>query len=247
MASRLFTRQRYATGAVVAAGVALFPKTTLHAESPKVPESRKPIYDDYEDIPAAPSKINPPPTGSMIPSPTPSKSSSPTPTDRLAVQIGKTRMFIYAHVLAAENKVNQVMDSALNLESSFTSTIASLAPSPKSGEKLMPGSIYVLVAAMTGSIISRNRNIVLRVALPLAVGVGAGWVVLPVTMRNISDLVWKYEQRFPVVADSHIRTREGVEKAWRMARIHTQQAVNIVDDKVTAGREAAEGWVKKGK
>jgi organizing structure protein 2 len=156
-------------------------------------------------------------------------------------------MFIYAHVVAAENKVNEVMDSVLDLEQSFTSTVASLAPSRQSGEKLMPGSIYVLVAAMTGSIISRNRNIVLRAAVPLAVGIGAGWVVLPVTMRNVSDLMWKYEQKSPVIADAHIRTREAIEKTWRMARVHTKQAVSIVDDKVSAGREAAEDWVKKGK
>ena len=157
------------------------------------------------------------------------------------------RVFLYAHVAAAENKVNEVMDSALHLESSFTSTIASLAPSPQSGEKLMPGSLYLLVAAMAGSILSRNRNIMLRASIPLAVGVGAGCVVLPVTMRNVSDLLWKYEQRFPALADGHIRTREGIEKAWTMARVHTQQAVNIVDDKVSSSREAVEGWVRKGK
>lgn len=175
------------------------------------------------------------------------KSTSPTPTDRLALQIGKTRLFLYSHVAAAESKVNDFMDSVLHLESSFTSTVASLAPAPQTGEKLMPGSLYVLVAAMTGSIVSRNRNILLRASVPFAVGIGAGWVVLPVTMRNVSDLLWKYEQRFPAIADGHIRTREGIEKAWRMARIHTQQAVTIVDDKVSSGREAIEGWVKKGK
>ncbi|KAF4632769.1 hypothetical protein G7Y89_g5357 [Cudoniella acicularis] len=246
MASRLFLRQRFApvaAGALVA-GVALFPKSTLHAESPKGPEPRKPIYDDLEIAPPPPAKTSPP---STPPASTPTKSSSPTPTDRLAVQIGKTRMFIYGHAAAAENKVNEIMDSVMDLESSFTSTIASLAPPPQSGEKLMPGSLYVLVAAMTGSIVSRNRNIVLRAAIPLAIGIGAGWIVLPITMRNVSDQVWKYEQRFPAVADGHIRTREGIEKAWRMARIHTQQAVNIVDDKVSSGREAVEGWVKKGK
>jgi len=66
-------------------------------------------------------------------------------------------------------------------------------------------------------------------------------------MRNISDLLWKYEQRFPAVAGGHIRTREGIEKTLRMARLHTQQAVNIVDDKVSSGRESVEGWVRKGK
>lgn len=111
----------------------------------------------------------------------------------------------------------------------------------------MPGSLYVLVAAMTGSIIARNRNVLLRTTLPLVVGVGAGWVVMPITMRNISDLLWKYEEKFPAIADGHIRTRDGIEKAWRMARVHTQQAGNIVDEKITTGREAVEGWLKKGK
>ncbi|KAM3066340.1 hypothetical protein ACMFMG_003152 [Clarireedia jacksonii] len=139
------------------------------------------------------------------------------------------------------------MDSALNLESSFTSTIASLAPPPESGEKLMPGSIYVLVSAMTGSIISRNRNIVLRAAVPALVGIGAGWVVLPVTMRNVADLTWQYEKRFPAIADGHIRTRESVQRAWHMARVHSKQAYNIVDGKISEGREKVEEWVRKGK
>jgi len=111
----------------------------------------------------------------------------------------------------------------------------------------MPGSLYVLVAAMTGSIVSRNRNIVLRGLVPTVVGIGAGWVVLPYTMRNVSDLVWKYEQRFPAVADGHLRARAGIEKAWRMAKVHSQQAVSVVDEKVGGVRDAAEGWVKKGK
>jgi organizing structure protein 2 len=143
--------------------------------------------------------------------------------------------------------VNEVMDSAFDLETNFVNTIASLAPSRESGEKLVPGSLYVLVAAMAGSIVARNRNIVLRATLPLAVGIGAGWVVLPNTMGNVSDLLWKYEQRFPAIADGHIRTRDGIEKAWRMARVHTQQAGNIIDEKLTSGREVVEGWVQKGK
>jgi len=246
MASRLFLRQRVApaaTGAIFT-GLALFPKTVLHAEAPEGSEPKKPIYDDFESaVPAPPTKSTP----SSGTTETSTKPRSPTPTERLAAQIGKSRLFLHAHVAAAENKVNELMDSALHLESSFTSTIASLAPPPQSGEKLMPGTLYVLVAAMTGSIVSRNRNILLRATVPLAVGIGAGWVVLPITMRNVADLVWKYEQRFPAIADGHIRTREGIEKAWRMARIHTKQAVNIVDDKVTSGREAVEDWVKKGK
>jgi organizing structure protein 2 len=156
-------------------------------------------------------------------------------------------MFLHAHVAAAETRVNSIMDSFLHLENSFTSTIASLAPPPQSGEKLMPGSLYVLVAAMTGSIISRNRNIVVRGAVPLIVGIGAGWVVLPITMRNISELLWKYEEKFPAIADGHLRTKKSIQRAWEMTRVHTQAVVSTVDEKIGESREAIEGWVRKGK
>jgi organizing structure protein 2 len=111
----------------------------------------------------------------------------------------------------------------------------------------MPGAIYVLVASMAGSIVTRNRNILLRATFPLAVGVGAAWAVLPITMRNVSDLAWKYEQRFPVVADSHIRIREGIQQSARFAQVHANLGARMVDDKVTEAREVVEGWVKQGK
>ena len=175
------------------------------------------------------------------------KPRGPTPTDRLAGQIGKARLFLHKYVVLAEDKVNETVDSAFHLEQSFTNTIASLAPPRESGEKLMPGAIYVLVAAMAGSIVTRNRNILLRATVPLAVGIGAGWVVLPITMRNTADLAWKYEQRYPVIAQSHIRIRESLQNSFRFAKVHSDLGVRMVDEKVTEAREAIEGFVKQGK
>lgn len=171
----------------------------------------------------------------------------PTPTDRLAAQIGKARLFLYKQAVSAEDGVNAALDRAFNLERSFTSTLASLAPSRESGEQLMPGLVYVLVASMAGSILSRNRNIFFRASLPLALGISAGWVVIPVTMGNVSELLWTYEKRFPAVADAHVRTREGIQRAWYMTRIHAELGKSYVDDKVSDARDVVEGWVKKGK
>jgi organizing structure protein 2 len=111
----------------------------------------------------------------------------------------------------------------------------------------MPGAIYVLVASMAGSIISRNRNILLRAATPLALGIGAGWVVLPITMRNVSDLAWKYEQRVPAIAETHLKIREGLKQGVSFAKVHGEVGARLVDEKVTDAREAVEGWVKQGK
>jgi len=143
--------------------------------------------------------------------------------------------------------VNAAMSRAFSLEQSFTSTIASLAPPRESGERLMPGLVYVLVAGMAGSIVARNRNVLLRASAPLALGLGAAWAVLPVTMGNVSGLLWEYEQRFPAVADAHVRTREGVEKGVRFVKVHGDLAASKVTEAVAEVREKAEGWVRKGK
>lgn len=252
------------TATLVLGGLALRPQT-VHAEAP----SRKPIYDDLElalapppkvsAAPAAPAASAPqPPAATATTTTTPSEPAAqpaaqthsprrPTPTDRLAVQIGRARMFLYGQAVAAEDAVNSAVDKAFNLEQSFTGTVASLAPPRESGERLMPGAVYVLVAAMAGSIVARNRNVLLRAATPVAFGVGAGWVALPITMNNVSALAWKYEQRFPAVASTHVKARESVEQGWRFAKAHKDVGVRYVDDKVTSTREAVEAWVQKGK
>ena len=139
------------------------------------------------------------------------------------------------------------MSRAFDLEHSFTSTIASVAPARETNEKLMPGLIYVLVAGMAGSIVSRNRNILLRTSVPLALGIGAAWAVIPVTMTNASALLWRYEQKFPVIAETHVRTREGIEHGWTMAKVHTELAQRKVEESVSEAREKVESWVRKGK
>ncbi|UKZ51351.1 hypothetical protein TrVGV298_005110 [Trichoderma virens] len=248
MAARvLLQRRTFAPLAAAALGGIAFSPAVVFAEGPK----RKPIYDEVEHLSPLPVAPSPP---AILPSQPINDnadeepaSRAPTPTDRLAVQIGRARLFLYDIAVCAENKVNQTMDSAFDLEQSFTRTIASLAPPRESGEKLMPGAIYVLVAAMAGSILTRNRSVVLRATLPFALGVGAGWTVLPITMRNVSDLAWKYEQKFPVVAESHIKLREGIQKGIHFAKVHREVGVQYVDDKVTNVREAVENWVAQGK
>ncbi|KAH7170604.1 apolipo protein O-domain-containing protein [Dactylonectria macrodidyma] len=250
MAARvLLSRRSLAPLATLALGGMALTPATVFAEGPSNSFKRKPIYDNL-DLPSSnPAPTTPPPAAyePSQPAEDEHRSRAPSPTDRLAVEIGKVRMVLYQYAVAAENKVNQTMDSAFNLEQSFTSTIASLAPSRESGEQLMPGAIYVLVAAMAGSIITRNRNIVLRATFPLALGIGAGWTVIPITMRNVSDLTWKYEQRFPVIAESHVRLRESLRQGVSFAKVHSALGVRYVDEKVTDARETVEGWVQKGK
>jgi len=246
-----------AAAGILATGTILLPKTTLHAEAPPgdmvsharpplgftmaltiVQLVKKPIYDDIPAI-SSPHKHKPSDDDSAT------HTSSPTPTDRLAVQIRRARLSIYKGSLAAEAQIDNLMSSFLHMESSFTNTIASLAPPKESGERLLPGGIYVVVAAMAGSIISRNRNILLRSSVPVLVGIGAGWVVLPITTRNVGDLVWEYEKKAPVISENHLRIRGAAEKGWRQAKVHGAATARFVDEKVTQARETMEEWVRR--
>ncbi|KAJ5619804.1 hypothetical protein N7510_003788 [Penicillium lagena] len=231
---------------LLAGGIALYPRQTAFAEQPR--DLRKPIYDDFPaDIPE-PSKPAPPASQPLIswPSSEPSPSSSPTPTDILAAQIRQARLFLYNHSLAAENSFNDFLSRALNIENAFTNTVASLAPSPESGERLLPGGVYVVVAAMAGSIVSRNRGILLRTASPLAFGTIAAWSLLPVTMRNISDLAWEYEKKVPAVAEQHIALRERAEHIWYTGIAHSGMARQMMEEKIGEARKKLEETVSKG-
>lgn len=139
------------------------------------------------------------------------------------------------------------MTRTLQLEHSFTSTIASLAPPKESNEKVVPGLLYVLVASMAGSIVTRNRNILLRASVPVAVGIGTAYAVLPLTMRNVGDLVWEYERRFPVVAENHVRVKDRVSRFVETGVAHSKMGVAMLEDKIGDVRAAVEEWVKKGR
>lgn len=205
--------------------------------------NRKPIYDDTPLDTTLPTPTKPAAPSTSSPS-TPYR---PSPTDRLAVQIGYARLALYKQATRAEDSVNNALTETLRLEHSFTSTIRSLAPSKETGEKVFPGALYVLVATMAGSIISRNRNILLRATVPAAIGLTTAYAVLPVTMKNVGDLVWTYEERYPVLADTHLRTKERITQFWETGKAHSAMTVGMVQDKISGTREHVEDWVKKGK
>ncbi|KAL8736648.1 MAG: hypothetical protein Q9166_000014 [cf. Caloplaca sp. 2 TL-2023] len=214
----------------------LWPTTTVHAEGP--PEyslARKPIYDDLPPLRSKPQSESPEPT------------SSPTPTDRLANQIQRARLTIHGYSTSTESRVNNFMSAVLTQERSFTSTIASLAPPIESHERIMPGALYVLVAAMSGSILTRNRNILLRATVPFAVGIGVAWVVLPITTRNVADLVWTYEEKAPLIAENHLRVRGVAVEGWKQIKQRGEKVKGWSDERVRESREAVEGWVRKGR
>ena len=149
--------------------------------------------------------------------------------------------------MAAEKGVNNFLTWAFQKETNFSNTIASLAPAPETGEQLLPGAIYVLVATLAGSIVSRNRGIFLRATFPLAVGITAGWMLIPVTMENTSNLIWQYEKKVPAISETHAQISGFAKEAWRQTKVHAQLAGNWADETAVDTRKKVEDLVAKGK
>ena len=68
-------------------------------------------------------------------------------------------------------------------------------------------------------------------------------MVLPHTMRNVGDLLWKYEERVPVVAENHMRVRGAMEEGARQGKIHWRVAKEWAEKRIGEGRETLEDWV----
>lgn len=218
--------------------------------------SRKPIYDVSREEPSARdiAATTPPPASGITHKPQEQESEHverasrrPSPTDRLAEQVKASRLFLHGYAVKVENSINRGMDRFMDAEHSFTSTVASLAPPKESNEKLLPGGIYVLVAAMAGSIISRNRNILFRFATPILTGVATAHYVVPRTTQNVGNLIWSYEEKFPVVRDNHLRISEGVRHFIETGKAHSQMGLAMAEEKVQEARESVQDWVKKGR
>ena len=139
------------------------------------------------------------------------------------------------------------MKRAFAMERDFTQTIASLAPPAESNEAVMPGVIYVLVATLAGSIVSRNRGIVLRTMVPLAFGTTAAYAALPITMENVGELYRDYESKYPALHSKHAELNQRTRYIWETGKAHTLMTVERGTNMLDEAREKMEDWVKQGK
>lgn len=139
------------------------------------------------------------------------------------------------------------MTRVLHFENDFTTTIASLAPPPQVNEPLMPGFIYTLVATLAGSIVSRNRGIILRTTVPAVFGISAAYAALPYTMRNVEELAGKYEDRYPEVKRVHGEVSERVRYYYETGKAHTAMTMQRGEGALEEARRKMQDWLRQGK
>ncbi|KAI9314230.1 apolipo protein O-domain-containing protein, partial [Dichotomocladium elegans] len=97
-------------------------------------------------------------------------------------------------------------------------------------EEILPNALYVGVAALAGTILARNRNIVIRFATSTALAVGTSYYLLPKTTHNVALQLEKVERRYPQVQAAHQSVNEAVGDVRKQVDEALAQVRGAVDE-----------------
>lgn len=141
------------------------------------------------------------------------------------------RETLFGAYTSTQEYLNEGKAKVYDIERNVTGTVSALH---NKREDLLPNSIYVVIAGLSGNILARQRGILARTFLPLGLGLAAFKYFLPETFSNTMGFAWKVEQRtVPEIANGQVRA---VEKAGDL--------VDQVGQKAKSGQQKVHAGVE---
>ncbi|KAG7661089.1 uncharacterized protein J8A68_005461 [[Candida] subhashii] len=116
-------------------------------------------------------------------------------------------------------------------ERAVTDTVSGLH---NKSEDLLPNSIYVIIAILSGTIAARPRGIIARTTFPTALGLGAFKYFLPRTFENTMTFAWQVEQnKVPTLA-----------KQQELAYQSAVNAIHTIEETTESSKKSIENGAK---
>ncbi|CEP62158.1 Mic26p LALA0_S04e09164g [Lachancea lanzarotensis] len=126
-------------------------------------------------------------------------------------------------------------------EKRLTTTVANLHSDPR--EELLPGFTYTLVAAMSGSVLTRNKNVLARITAPLVLGTLCHSYVLPTTASNTFSLLYDLEKKsFPSVASHQLALYNKCQYGLQKTITFTENTAKTVSGTVGKATHLVKEW-----
>ncbi|CCE61588.1 hypothetical protein TPHA_0A05130 [Tetrapisispora phaffii CBS 4417] len=130
------------------------------------------------------------------------------------------------------SKLEHATNRYYKAENKVTSRIANLHSDPE--EQLSKGFAYSIVAAMSGSILTKRRNILLRFTMPIILGTLVCSYTIPTTFENTTDLIHDIEEvYFPKFCAKQDRVMDFI----RTGIAHTVMSYDIVSYKLASAKD----------
>ncbi|KAH3685416.1 hypothetical protein WICPIJ_003620 [Wickerhamomyces pijperi] len=147
----------------------------------------------------------------------------------LEVHIGLVRKSFDNLISNSINAVDNFAVAFHRKEESFTNTVSNLH---RSEEELFPASLYILIGALSGTVLTRRSNVVFKAVAPLALGLIAFKYTLPQTYNNYAFFAHDLEsQNLPQLTekqDSFIK--------------HVDQLATKTENEVVRATKTVESW-----
>lgn len=180
---------------VAAAGIVLSPSTISN-------EPKRRFYEDESSVVPVPGTVTPA-AGTEVEALGPTKlvdGTSVRTSQSLESFFASSRSALSRWYTGAQAYINDGYTKYYETERRVTSTVSDLHHKQ---EDLLPNGIYVVIAALSGNILARQRGIVAKAVYPVALGLASFKYFLPQTFANTTGFAWTLEKRFiPQVADT---------------------------------------------
>ncbi|KAI5969150.1 hypothetical protein CANMA_001817 [Candida margitis] len=156
-----------------------------------------------------------------------------TPTENF---FKSAREFTSARVCDLSNWLNGSYTKFNDTERFVTSTVSDLHYKK---EDLLPNGIYVIVAALAGTIAARPRGVIAKTTFPVIAGLAAFKYFLPVTFDNTREFTWNLEQRkAPQVAKQQADAYNSVVGLAKSIEDGAEQSVRHVESRAQSLRQS---------
>ncbi|KAI8886546.1 hypothetical protein K501DRAFT_243966 [Backusella circina FSU 941] len=142
----------------------------------------------------------------------------------------------YANDTLEEGKsqVNKYVEQYQQLENDVTNTVKNTIHDE---EEIYPNLIYVGVAALAGTIIARNRNIVLRFLTSAGLATGTSYYLLPKTTHNVALHLERLEHKYPPLQEAHQQVNMAVDDARKQVDATLAQLRGSIDESTSSLRQ----------
>ncbi|KAG7086009.1 hypothetical protein E1B28_003532 [Marasmius oreades] len=150
-------------------------------------------------------------------------------------QIGIARRTLHTTYKETHSRVQGVVSKWIGVEHAIENRIKSIK-SPQ--ESLTPGILYIGIATLTASIISRPRSLPIRFLLPPTFFVLSMNQFLPKTTSNLGDYLGSLEHHyFPTLAEKHAVASAHTAMTWERMKSATRDTRERVHLGVESGVE----------
>ncbi|KAI5835246.1 hypothetical protein K523DRAFT_368491 [Schizophyllum commune Tattone D] len=156
----------------------------------------------------------------------------------LEKEIGIARRAATQTVRNIQAQAQGIVSKWIGIEKAVEHRVKALAAPD---EAMTPALLYVGIATLTGSILTRNRSLLTRFVIPPAFLVGSMNYFLPHTSANISAYGASLEETyFPTLAEKHAIANAHSAMTWQRLKDATESGREKLGDGVLAAVEAAQ-------